>query len=328
MMIQNLKWTILLTSALIIFSCNTSEQKEVPTTETTEKVELKTEEKTIEINGVQHYFRIKGSGEPMLILHGGPGLSHNYMLPYFDELAADYQLIFFDQRGGGKTDFPKDTSSINMDAFVEDVEAIRKHFNIEKMALLGHSWGSILALNYAAKYQNHVNQLVLVSPAPATTKFYEEMVSNMHKKRTEEETKELVQIMMSKAFDKRETEAFTKAMKIGDKVNLYDPSRIDELYELHQYTQETATKFWFTSNLMERHFFDYNVVDKIKEITVPTLIVIGDMDNVPFASSQFIADNLENARLEIIKSTGHYPFFEDNKAFTNVLTNYFNPEYE
>lgn len=328
MIIKNLKWTILLATSLVIFACNTSDKKEALKTTEPEKVELSVEEKTIEINGVQHYFRIKGKGKPMLILHGGPGLSHNYMFPYFDELAADYQLIFFDQRGSGKTDFPKDTSSINMDAFVEDIEAIRNHFNIEKITLLGHSWGSILALNYAAKYQNNVNQLVLVSPAPANTNFYETMVSNMHKKRTEEETKELVQIMMSKAFDKRETDIFTKAMKIGDKVNLYEPSKIDELYDLHNYSQETATKFWFTSNLMERHFFNYNIADKIKDISIPTLIVIGDMDNVPFASSQLISDNLKNARMEVIKSTGHYPFFEANKAFVKVLKDYFNPEYE
>jgi|TARA_R110000782_G_scaffold259894_1_gene350788 proline iminopeptidase len=329
MTVNQLKWNVFFVAVTTLFACNSDQPKEA-TEAVEQQVEIPTKQKTIEINGVEHFFTIKGNseGEPIIFLHGGPGLSHNYLLPYFDELAANYQLIFYDQRGSGKSAFPKDTTSINIATFVEDIEGIRKYFDKDKIILAGHSWGSLLALHYGQKYPDNLTQLILISPAPTTSTHYEKMLSNMQQKRKEEDTKELVKLMMSKEFEKRDPETFTNAMKIGDKANLYDQTKVDELYKLHSYNEKTASNFWMVSNIMEKNFFNYDITSKINNINCPSIIIIGDMDNVPFASNQLLSETLNNTKLEVIKETGHYPFFEDPKVFNNALNNFLNPEYQ
>ena len=285
-------------------------------------------EENININGVNHYIKKIGKGEPIIVLHGGPGLFHNYLVLGFEKLAEKYQIIFYDQRGCGKTDFPKDTTSITIQNYVNDLEAIRKHLNIDKLNLAGHSWGAILAIDYAKQFPKHLKKLMLIAPAPANTDFFDQMFKNMQSKRSDDDIKEMVKIMSSKEFDDRNPEAVLSAIKIGDKVNLFDQTKIDELYSSMVFTPASANNMLLVNSIMEKNFFDYNITENIKIITCPTLIIIGDLDNVPFASAQLLQDNLKNARLEVIKSAAQYPFFEANKEFTTSINNFLNPEYE
>lgn len=285
-------------------------------------------EETIEINGVNHFIKKIGKGEPVVVLHGGPGLFHNYLVANFEKLAEKYQIIFYDQRGCGKTDFPKDTTSITIQNFVDDLEAIRVHLKIEKMNLAGHSWGAILAINYAKQFNNNLNKLILISPAPANTEYFDQMFKNMQNKRKDEDIKEMVKIMSSKEFDDRNPEAVLSAIKIGDKVNLADQTKIDALYSSMTFTAASANNMLLVNSIMEKNFFDYNITKDMNLITCPTLIILGDLDNVPFASAQLLQDNIKDARLEVLQHAAHYPFFEAQKEFTTAIKNFLNPEYE
>jgi len=305
-------------------------KNDTATTETTEQVTPKLEitEETVDINGVSHYIKKMGQGEPLVILHGGPGLFHNYLVNSFEKLAEQYQIIFYDQRGCGKTAFPKDTASITVENFVADLEAIRQHLKIEKMNLAGHSWGAILAINYAKQFPNNLNKLVLIAPAPANTEYFDQMFRNMQNKRKDDDIKEMVKVMSSKDFDDRNPEAVLKAIKIGDKVNLADQSKIDELYANMTFTAASANNMLLVNSIMEKNFFNYNITENMNLIACPTLIVLGDLDNVPFASAQLLQDNLQNARLEVLKSASHYPFFEAQKDFNFAIESFITPEYE
>lgn len=305
-------------------------KNDIATTETTEQVTPKLEitEETVDINGVSHYIKKMGQGEPLVILHGGPGLFHNYLVNSFEKLAEQYQIIFYDQRGCGKTAFPKDTASITVENFVADLEAIRQHLKIEKLNLAGHSWGAILAINYAKQFPNNLNKLVLIAPAPANTEYFDQMFRNMQNKRKDDDIKEMVKVMSSKDFDDRNPEAVLKAIKIGDKVNLADQSKIDELYANMTFTAASANNMLLVNSIMEKNFFNYNITENMNLIACPTLIVLGDLDNVPFASAQLLQDNLQNARLEVLKSASHYPFFEAQKDFNFAIESFITPEYE
>lgn len=285
-------------------------------------------EENVEINGVKHFIKKIGKGEPIVVLHGGPGLFHNYLVAHFEKLAEKYQIIFYDQRGCGKTDFPKDTTSITIQNFVEDLEAIRVHLKIEKMNLAGHSWGAILAINYAKLFPNNLNKLILISPAPANTEYFDQMFKNMQNKRKDDDIKEMVKIMSSKDFDDRKPEAVLAAIKIGDKVNLADQTKIDALYSSMTFTAASANNMLLVNSIMEKNFFNYNITEGMDSITCPTLIILGDLDNVPFASAQLLQDNIQNARLEVLQHAAHYPFFEAQKEFNAAIKNFINPEYE
>lgn len=309
-----------------IQSCKNESNENIKTEQTESKLDIS--EETVEINGVSHFIKKIGKGDPIFVLHGGPGLFHNYLVKNFEKLAKDYQVIFYDQRGCGKTAFPKDTSTITVENFVSDLEAIRQHLKIEKLNLAGHSWGSILAINYAKQFPNNLNNLILIAPAPANTEYFDQMFRNMQNKRNDEDIKEMVKIMSSKDFDDRNPEAVLEAIKIGDKVNLVDQTKINDLYADMTFTKESANNMLLVNSIMEKNFFNYNVTENMNVITCPTLIILGDLDNVPFASAQLLQDNLQNARLEVLKSASHYPFFEAQKDFNFAIENFLNPEYE
>ncbi len=317
--------SVILLSLFAFFSCG--DQKTSTDNIENEQTELKVEEETVEINGVKHFIKKMGSGKPILVLHGGPGMFHDYLVPHFEKLAKDYQIIFYDQRGSGRTEFPQDTTSITTENFVEDLESIRNHLKIEKMNLAGHSWGAALAINYGKKYPEHLNKLVLISPAPATSEYFDQMFNNMQKKRSDKDTKELVKLMSSKEFEKREPKTFLKAVSLGDKVNLVNQKSVTELYKPMTFTKASANNFLLVNSIMEKNFFDYNLTEGIDMIQCPSLIIIGDLDNVPFASNQLLQEALD-ARIEVLKPACHYPFFETPKEFNSAVKNFITPEYE
>jgi len=310
-------------SSILLYNCNNSSQKNE---EETDNIEIT--EEIANINGVDHFIQKMGTGDPLLVLHGGPGLFHDYLVPYFKELAKEYQVIFYDQRGCGKTAFPVDTSTINISNYVEDVEGIRKHLKLGKIILLGHSFGSILAVDYAKKYTNHISKLILVSPAPATSEFFDITFNNMQSKRKEEDTKALIEAMMSDGFSKRDPEVFKKTVLLQDKVNLVDQEKIGELYDSMIFDKKNAQNMLLVSSIMEKNFFNYNLTEGIETINTPTLVVIGDLDNVPFASTQLIVENIKGAKLEVIKKSCHYPFYETPKEFNSIINDFLNPEYQ
>lgn len=128
------------------------------------------------INTKSHnYFAVKngkisyqkfGAGNAIVILHGGPGLDQSYLLPQMLELSKDHEIILYDQRGSGKSlDTPLTPEYINLEQFCDDLEALRKRLGFEQFILLGHSWGSTLAMYYAAKHPDHISKLVLLNSA-------------------------------------------------------------------------------------------------------------------------------------------------------------------
>ena len=110
-----------------------------------------------------------GKGESIVILHGGPGLAHNYLYEPFKQLSNSYKLIFYDQRGCGKSSGFKQDEIVSIETLVEDLETIRKEFNIDKMILVGQSWGAIIALNYSIDHPNNIKKLLLLEPAPGSS---------------------------------------------------------------------------------------------------------------------------------------------------------------
>ncbi len=302
--------------SLLLIGCKTNNSNNNSTTE------------FVEINGVNHFIEKIGKGEPLLVLHGGPGLFHDYLVPYFKHLSKKYQIIFYDQRGCGKTDFPTDTSTITLKNYVTDLEAIRKYLKIDKLNLVSHSWGSMIALNYGKKYPNHLKKLILISPAPATNEFFDETFTKMRRKRNDVDTKQLVKYMMSSAFEKRDTGVFKKAIMLGDKVNLVNQESINELYRNMHFTPTSANNLLTTTSILEHVFFNYDITKELENITCKTLILYGDLDNVPFASAQYLQEHLSNAQLVVVKRACNYPFFESPKEFNFAIKQFLNPAYE
>src|SRR2546429_481530 len=122
----------------------------------------------VDAHGVMIYYKILGRGEPLMIVHGGPGASHDYFLPYLLPLMRTNKLIFIDERGSGRSEKLEDATQYTVENMVEDVEAVRQALALGKVSLLGHSYGGVLAQAYALKYQKNLSHLILGSTFAST----------------------------------------------------------------------------------------------------------------------------------------------------------------
>src|SRR5437773_10573889 len=125
-----------------------------------------TTETTVELNGARLYTRRVGNGPPVVVLHGGPGAHHDYLLPQYDHLAEGGRaLLYYDQRGGGRSPVPRDIP-VGWREHVVDLEALRGHWVLDHLTVIGYSWGGLLALLYALEHPDRIARLALVSSAP------------------------------------------------------------------------------------------------------------------------------------------------------------------
>jgi proline iminopeptidase len=121
------------------------------------------------VPGAKLYFREVGDGGPALvILHGGPDFNHNYLLPDLDRLSSEFHVIYYDQRGRGKSSRGVAPEAVNIKSEVDDLDRLRQHLGLGTIALPGHSWGGVLAMEYATCHSDHVSHLILMNTGPAS----------------------------------------------------------------------------------------------------------------------------------------------------------------
>ena len=119
------------------------------------------------VNGIPLFTRRVGAGPLVVVLHGGPGASHDYLLPQYDLLAKRRELLYYDQRGGGQSPVPRE-APLGWEAHVSDLEGIRIALGQDRLTICGYSWGGLLGLLYTLRHPEHVERLALVAPAAIT----------------------------------------------------------------------------------------------------------------------------------------------------------------
>ncbi len=122
----------------------------------------------IPVQNAALYYRAIGHGQPIVVLHGGPDFGHAYLLPDLDRLSDAFRLIYYDQRGRGKSVGTVQPEDVSIQSEIDDLEGLRKYFQLESVALLGHSWGGLLAMEYATRHSERVSHLILMNTAPAS----------------------------------------------------------------------------------------------------------------------------------------------------------------
>ena len=118
-----------------------------------------TMENMINVNGADFYYQKHGSGTPILVMHGGLGLDHEYFRPTLDSWGDFAELIYFDHRGNGRSEAPADWESVTLASMADDADALRDALGLDKVILLGHSYGGFLALEYAQRYQENFGRV-------------------------------------------------------------------------------------------------------------------------------------------------------------------------
>ncbi|WP_373495663.1 alpha/beta fold hydrolase [Aquiflexum sp.] len=274
-------------------------------------------ENFIDINGVKIFTKLVGSGTPLLIIHGGPGLSHDYLEPQLIELLAeDYQLIFFDQRASGRSSGVEDTTRITMTQFVEDIESIRKYFRLSKVNVLGHSFGGLIAMYYASTHPNAINKVLLIDSSPASWEpFFPMLNLAISERETEADKEELAKIRSLRPNIQPST--MEKYFKIYFRP-FFNNSQLSEDLSLGV-TEQWVSNYMVTYPRIMKSLGKHNILDKLSSIIAPTLIIHGKDSVIAVESAQEIANRIPNCRLTILKGVGHFPYIEAPKEFADAI---------
>lgn len=276
----------------------------------------------VETNHAKLFCRSMGKGSPLIVLHGGPGLSQDYLLPQMSQLAEDHFVIFYDQRGSGRSENRDDPSFMQLSVFVDDLDAIRKAYGFQKVSILGHSWGGFLALHYAMAHPEAIDKLVLLNPFPACSTdvalFLQEWFSRMAP-----HMDELEQIKNSKEYAKGDPQTIAKYLNIIFHKYCFIGHKADELNLL---TTVEANLNWIkTSDLLTHTLFgsSFDYLPNLKKIVTPTLIVHGDWDPIPLSTVENLQKNIPQSKLIVIKDCGHFPYVEQPIELFKTLHAFF-----
>ncbi|NQZ10069.1 MAG: alpha/beta fold hydrolase [Algicola sp.] len=275
------------------------------------------------INGVKLYYKTIGQGEPVVVLHGGPGLFHDYLLPHMGNLAKDFQLIFYDQRGNGGSALKPEQYDFNMDTMVEDLEGIRKAFKLDKMNLVGHSFGGLIAMTYAIKYPDKLKTMVLVTSSPPDGYFNKEIGANKNRNGFfATKFLEYYNATTSKP-NQSKLEEFIAGMKFGEQLSLYDPSKADTMTGAVLFDQARLDNLMLMQKvkLVEEC---YDLLPKLADLKVRTLVIAGAVDTMPISSYMAIMQTMKNAWFVLFNKSGHAPYAEQPDKFHKVLKEFIN----
>ena len=292
----------------------------------------------IETNGVMLYVKMIGtsSGDPLFVLHGGPGASHEYFLPYLLGLAKDHRLLFIDERGSGKSQKLSDPAGYTIEQMVEDVEGIRKALRMGKIDLLGHSFGGALAQAYALKYQENLNHLVLASTWSSTKKM-NEVLARMKEKLTPELRKRVEAMEkkglygQGKPYEKNRYpndymiaawgEGYFPFLYQKHPDPNYDPIASGIMsWDLYRQMWGSDGEFVITGNLKSVEY-----TDRLAELKVPTLLVVGDHDECDPELSRDMQAKIAGSSLTVLPSAGHMTFVDQPDLFTRELDEFLKP---
>jgi len=267
------------------------------------------------------FCRSFGTGSPLLILHGGPGFSHDYLLPEFKRLAKDHLVIFYDQRGCGKSMKAWSSKENLLDLYLTDIEAIQDHFGFKKVSILGHSWGGFLAMHYALCHPERIDRLILSNSMPAC---HEEFLITFKERKAKLKPyeEELQHILTSKALEEGDPKMGEALYRLYARVYCYDSEKVNLINfkmtpEAFVNGRKINQLFFHTDTLK-----DYNLYPRLKQIHIKTLVVHGDTDIVPPWMAKKLHDHLPNSEYILLEKCGHFPFVEDPENYFRHLKNF------
>jgi proline iminopeptidase len=272
------------------------------------------------------YARSLGEGHPVIVLHGGPDFDHTYLLPEMDRLAAHCRLIYYDQRGRGRSTGTPD--EIDIASEVADVERVRAHFGLNGVAVLGHSWGALLAAEYAIRHPNRVSHLVIMDSGPISHGELHLERDHIRSLRTEAEAEAMQRLSSTAAFQQGDLAVEAEYYRIHFRPAFADEVLLDDLVgrlRTH-FTEEGVLR---ARAIEERLYADtwdspeYDLAPALRRLDVPTLVVHGENDPIPIDIAAVIAGAVPGARLEVLDRCGHFPHIECPDALFSILAVFF-----
>ena len=266
-----------------------------------EKIPAPREEGTTKSTRVPLYWCRYGPADqdPIIVLHGGPGADHRYLLPQMLHLAESHDVLFYDQRGGGRSR-STDDEPVTWQTHVDDLDNIIDEFSLEPLTLIGYSWGGLLATLYSL--QKNPNRLALIDPAPFARRYRIEFENEFRRRSQSPEIQRMRAELEASGLKESNPEAYRQ--------RLFELSVAG--YFAHPENATNLTPFRVIARTQQSvwdSLGDYDLFTELGKITCPVLIVHGRDDPIPAASSIEGAKAM-NARLKLLDDCGHVPYVE------------------
>lgn len=256
---------------------------------------------------------------PLLVLHGGPGASHDYLLPQMLALAEEHRVVFYDQRGGGRSRSDEDREPVGWRDQVADVARVADELRLDPLWLVGYSWGGLLAMLYAIEaHAGRVapmpGRLALIDPAPVDRALREEFEREFARRQAGPLVAAMREELQASGLRERDPDAYRhRAFELSVAGYFADPRRARDLTPF-RVTGRVQQSIWASLG-------DYDLMPGLRELRIPAFVVHGRQDPIPLASSQAVASAL-NARCIVLEDCGHVPYVEQPAALFPPLLDF------
>ncbi len=282
--------------------------------------------------------------ERLLVLHGGPGAHHDYLLPQMLALAEDRECVFYDQRGGGRSRHDDDRGIVTWESQVRDCALVVRELALEPLTLVGYSWGALLALLYAVQAAHGdgahgdgahgdgalgdgalgdglpghgapvPQRLVLIDPAPASRGWRDAFEAEFARRQAGPRVQALRSELVASGLRERDPAAYRqRAFELGVAGYFADPDRAQALTPF-RVTGRVQQSIWESLD-------DFDLIPALRDVTCPALVVHGRQDPIPLESSAAVARAL-GAELVVLEDSGHVPYVEQPEALFSAIRSF------
>jgi proline iminopeptidase len=265
------------------------------------------------------FYRVMGRGPDTIIaIHGGPGLDLESVAGDFAVLAAKHTVIFYDQRGGGKSTLPADTTSLAFARQVQDLDELRQHFRVARVTLVAHSYGPLLAASYALAHPDHVTRMVFFGPVPPRRGDFWQRFGKSLNARLDSTQQAKMRAASRRMTDASLSEAEARQAcrdywAIGMRPRLAEPDKTLPMVKSDLCATDVAGIRYgnrIGNRVIMASYGDWDLRAKLRTLTVPTLVVHGEEESIPMDLVEEWVTSLPNARLLKVPHAAHFTYAE------------------
>jgi proline-specific peptidase len=287
--------------------------------------ETPAEEGFISFRGYNVWYRIVGDREepgksPLLCLHGGPGATHDYFAPLEAMVATGRRVVLYDQLGWGNSDHVHNPSMWTVDLFLEELGALRKALGLKRVHILGHSWGGMLAMEYALTQPEGVSSLILADTAASAPEWIAE-------------TSRLVSELppeVRQTIREHEAQGTTDSPEYEEACRLFSrrhagghiepkPEWVKKAFEKLDDNEVYLTMWGPSEFCATGPLKDCDITRRLGEIRLPALVIAGRYDEATPALAETVHHGIPGSELVIFENSAHFPHIEETERYLQVL---------
>lgn len=281
----------------------------------------------VPFRGLRTWYRVVGDGEhegklPVLLLHGGPGATHDYLEPLEALAETGRRAIFYDQLGCGRSDLG-DQSLWTVETYVAEVDAVRDLLGLERIHLFGSSWGGMLAMEYALTQPDGLESLVVASSPASMPQWVEETA------RLRSELPADVRAVLDRheAAGTTDDPEYEQACEVFYRRHVCRaPEWPDSVLRSFQFVSEHGEVYRHMNGPSEFHVVgtlrEWDITGRLGEIDAPTLVVSGEFDEATPAINRTVSDGIPGAESVVYPGTSHMAHVEDTEGYCRLLDHF------